>query len=149
MFKQEIEKYGQLYDDINTIVPYHTFNVWLRIDVKGFKQNLLNQVSKWSYLFKKYLEDKVVYSLAKLESFIEESQKTLKLEATNEDFHTLLEILQVLTTIKDQEIKTDNMFEPLKAIVDLLKTYDRDFDDVVYNQVILKYIFFNVKTKKT
>lgn len=135
MFKEEIDKYGALYEEISKIDSYRIFSEWLRIDLNGFKQSLLNQISKWGYLFKKYLEDKVVNNLLELEKFIDESQQTLKLEATNEDFNTLLKILQVLTTIKDQEIQTDTMFEPLKAIVDLLKTYDRDFDEVVYNQV--------------
>lgn len=135
MFKIEIDKYGALYEEVSEMNPHRVFAEWLLIDLNSFKQSLLNQISKWGYLFKKYLEDKVVNSLLKLEKFINESQQTLKLEATNEDFNTLLQILQVLTTIKDQEIQTDTMFDPLKAIVELLKTYDRDFDEIVYNQV--------------
>jgi dynein heavy chain, axonemal len=64
-----------------------------------------------------------------LENFISTSTNTLRLEATEEDFETLLKILSVITQIKEREVETDNMFDPLKEVVALLKTYNVDFSD--------------------
>jgi dynein heavy chain, axonemal len=69
-----------------------------------------------------------------LENFISTSTNTLRLEATEEDFETLLKILSVITQIKEREVETDNMFDPLKEVVALLKTYNVDFSDNVANQ---------------
>ena len=72
--------------------------------------------------------------LQELEEFSIECDEVLGLEAAEEDFPTLLKILSVLNKIKERETATDNMFEPLKATVDLLKTYNVEFNETVYKQ---------------
>lgn len=47
----------------------------------------------------------------------------------------IIKIMSVLKDIKDREIFTDNMFEPLKNIVDLLKAYDEEFTDDIMDLV--------------
>lgn len=102
--------------------------------MKNFKQNLLNQVCKWSNLFKQYLLDQVVNRLQELEDFIIEGTNVLQFEVTKEDFDTLLSVMSILSKIRDRSLETDRMFDPLKDTVDLLKQYNVDFDDNVYNQ---------------
>lgn len=102
--------------------------------MKNFKHNLLNQVCKWSNLFKQYLLDQVVNRLQELEDFIIEGTHVLQFEVTKEDFDTLLSVMSILSKIKDRSMETDSMFDPLKDTVDLLKQYNVDFDDNVYNQ---------------
>ena len=46
------------------------FDVWFRIDIKPFKQALLNIVKRWSFMFKQHLIDHVTNSLNDLENFI-------------------------------------------------------------------------------
>jgi dynein heavy chain len=36
------------------------FDTWFRVDVRPFKQALLNTVCKWGNLFKKHLVDEVI-----------------------------------------------------------------------------------------
>ncbi|XP_070509872.1 dynein beta chain, ciliary-like [Chironomus tepperi] len=133
-FKDIIEFYDQLYNEIEKIDDLFNVNSWLRVNLKGLKYSLLNSVSKWSYLFKEYLRNKVIDDLIELEDFIRESSALLEQEPTNEDYELLLKILKTLSLINERERKTDEMFEPLKKVVDLLKTYDVKFDDRINDQ---------------
>ena len=116
---------------------------------------MLNEVCKWSFLFKEYLRDKVVNDLKELEDFVNESTESLNQEATNEDAVTLLKILKTIGIINERQEATDKMFEPLKQIVDLLSSYDMYFDDYVNNQfaelperwITLKKLAVMVKAK--
>lgn len=133
-FKQVIDFYGELYEEINKNDTKHIFNSWLKVNLKGLKYSLLNEVCKWSFLFKRYLKDKVTDDLNALEDFIQQSTESLKQEATKEDSVKLLKILKTIGSINDREYQTDTMFDPLKEIVDLLNSYDISFDDYVMNQ---------------
>ena len=133
-FKQVIDFYAELYEEINKNETIKIFNSWLKVNLKGLKYSLLNEVCKWSFLFKQYLKDKVVNDLKELEDFIVRSTESLKQEATKEDSVTLLKILKTIGSINDREFQTDNMFDPLKEIVDMLTSYDMSFDDFVMNQ---------------
>lgn len=133
-FRNIIEYYDQLYNEIEKIDDLFNVNSWLRVNLKGLKYSLLNSVSKWSYLFKEYLRNKVIDDLIELEDFIRDSTALLEQEPTNEDYELLLKILKTLSLINERTRKTDEMFEPLKKVVDLLKTYDVKFDDRIGNQ---------------
>ncbi|EDS32929.1 dynein heavy chain [Culex quinquefasciatus] len=134
-FKLQIDSYYDLYDKIFVNMDISTvFDKWLSIDLRHFKTVLLIEISKWSNLFKKNLIDKVVNSLQELEEFANECDEIFILEAAEEDFPTLLKILSALNKLKERENMYDNMFEPLKATVDLLKGYNVEFDENVYKQ---------------
>lgn len=133
-FRQVIDFYAELYEEIDQYEKFMYFNSWLRVNMKGLKYRMLNEVCKWGWLFKRYLKEKVVNDLTELDNFIIQSTESLNLEATNEDSVTLLKILKTIGSIFDRERQTDNMFEPLKEIVDLLSSYDMSFEERVNNQ---------------
>lgn len=133
-FKKVIDFYGELYEKINKYENTRIFSSWLKVNLKGLKFSLVNEVCKWSFLFKQYLKDKVVNDLKELEDFIDTSTESLKQEATKEDVVTLLKILKTIGSIKDRSELTDSMFGPLKEIVDLLNSYDMSLEDYVLNQ---------------
>lgn len=133
-FKQVIDFYGELHEEVLRNDTTHVFNSWLKVNMKGLKYSLLNEICKWSLMFKENLKATVLNDLNKLEEFIDASTASLKQEATNEDSPTLLKILKTIGSIKDREQQIDTMFEPLKEIVDLLKSYDMSFDHEVNNQ---------------
>lgn len=53
-----------------------------------------------------------------------------------ENFEDLLEVMSMLNKIEEKQFIYDNMFEPLKEIVKLLKGYNYEFSDKVALQVI-------------
>lgn len=134
MFRSVIEYYVKIYDEINAFDITKVFNHWLRINLKVLKQSLLNEVCKWSHLFKNYLQEKVMNDLNELEKFIEESTAKLNQVVTNEDATTLLSILKTISHINERSELTDKMFDPLRQIVDLLKSFDVEFEEFVDDQ---------------
>lgn len=59
----------------------------------------------------------------------------MKAPVTKDDLLMIIKIMSVLKDIKDREIFTDNMFEPLKNIVELLKAYEEEFSDTIMDLV--------------
>jgi dynein heavy chain, axonemal len=135
-FKKQIDFFLELYEEVAKIGTYQQFSGWLMVDMRSFKHTILNMICKWSNTFKQYLVQQVEGRLQELDDFIVSSTAVLRMEATEDDFETLLKILSVITQIKEREVETDNMFEPLKEVVALLKTYNEDFNEAVYNQFV-------------
>lgn len=133
-FRFVIEYYVKIYEEINDFDITQVFSHWLRINLKVLKQSLLNEVCKWSHLFKNYLQKKVVNDLKELQDFIEHSTAKLNQNVTNEDAATLLSILKTISQINERSEQTDKMFDPLREIVDLLKSFDVEFEDFVEDQ---------------
>lgn len=69
-FREQIDLYEGLYLEIEEMEPFKVFCGWFRVDLKPFKQSLLNTVCKWSSMFKKHLVERVTTSLADLGNFI-------------------------------------------------------------------------------
>lgn len=73
--------------------------------------------------------------------FIEDANVALKIELNKDDFDGLLRILSVLNTVNEKQFTYDYMFEPLREIVELLKTYNYEFKDNVLALVRLHPIY--------
>ena len=69
-FREQIDLYEGLYLEIEEMEPAKVFCGWFRVDLRPFKQSLLNTVCKWSSMFKKHLVERVTSSLADLGNFI-------------------------------------------------------------------------------
>lgn len=75
-------------------------------------------------------------SLNDLEEFIIYATKELSVELDEDDYEGLLQVMRVLNEVKaKQDAGTDNMFEPLRDIIDVLKEYGVDFPEETYEQV--------------
>lgn len=51
------------------------------------------------------------------------------------DYNGLVEIMGNLMGVKERQSTADDMFEPLKHTIDLLKTYQQELPDAVYQQL--------------
>lgn len=58
-FKREIDYFMELYKKCDQLENEKIFLRWLRLDLRSFKQALLNTICKWTNLFKTYLVDHV------------------------------------------------------------------------------------------
>lgn len=86
-------------------------------------------------------------SLNDLEEFIIYATKELSVELDEDDYEGLLQVMRVLNEVKaKQDAGTDNMFEPLRDIIDVLKEYGVDFPEETYEQVwyVNKKMIFNL-----
>lgn len=130
-FREQIDNYENLYTEIEDIETFQVFNAWFRVDVRPFRQALLNTVCKWSNMFKTYLVTTVTSSLSDLSSFIRDADEGLMQVAKEGDYDTLVSIMAYLMQVKERILKTDEMFEPMKETIQLLRYYDMDIPEEV------------------
>ncbi|KAL1512674.1 hypothetical protein ABEB36_002231 [Hypothenemus hampei] len=134
-FKDQIDYYEDLYKKVEKISPEKLLAPWLRVDVRPLRQAILNAVCKWGNLFKQHLYDRVINSLDNLENFIKEAVAAMQVSLTEEDYDGLLKVMGYLFKVKERQVETDAMFEPLKQIMDLLKDYNVEFPEEVIVQL--------------
>lgn len=135
-FKEQIDFYEDLYKKLEKIeMEMILEGGWMRVDVKRLRQAVLNNVCKWGNLFKQHLYNHVLNSLNELELFIQESIAVMEKPLAEDDYDGLLVVMGYLFKVKERQIATDNMFEPLKQIMDLLKEYGVEFGEEVYVQL--------------
>uniref|UniRef100_A0A8C9J5L0 Dynein axonemal heavy chain 9 n=1 Tax=Piliocolobus tephrosceles TaxID=591936 RepID=A0A8C9J5L0_9PRIM len=134
-FKVQIDSYETLYEEVCRLEPIKVFDSWMKIDIRPFKASLLNIIKRWSLLFKQHLVDHVTHSLANLEAFIKNSESGLLKKVEKGDFQGLVEIMGHLMAVKEWQSNTDEMFEPLKQTLELLKTYEQELPETVFKQL--------------
>lgn len=135
-FKEQIDFYEDLYKKLELIETEKVMEGgWLRIDVRPFRQAVLNTVCKWGNLFKQHLYNHVVDSLNDLEQFIEEAIAAMQVTLDENDYDGLLKVMGYLFKVKERQMTTDYMFEPLKQVMDLLKEYGVEFPEEIYVQL--------------
>ncbi|XP_045149226.1 dynein axonemal heavy chain 9 [Echinops telfairi] len=134
-FKIQIDLYEKLYEEVCKLEPVKVFDGWMKVDLRPFKASLLNIVKRWSLMFKQHLVDSVTNSLADLEAFIRNSESGLLMNVEKGDFDGLVEIMGHLMALKKRQSSTDDMFEPLKQTIELLKTYEQELPATVFKQL--------------
>jgi dynein heavy chain, axonemal len=148
-FREMIDGYESLHVEIEAIQPFQIFSSFFQVDVRPFRQALINIVRRWGNMFKDHLvnsgTDKVLStnsletnflnlisvtnSLTDLSDFIHKADQGL-LQIV-EDYETLVSIMAFLLQVKERAVTTDNMFEPMRGTIDLLKYYDMDIPEEV------------------
>ncbi|XP_050294546.1 dynein beta chain, ciliary-like [Anthonomus grandis grandis] len=134
-FKDQIDFYEDLYKKVELLPMEKILNPWLRVDVRPLRQAILNAVCKWGNLFKQHLYNRVINSLEDLESFIKEAVAAMQVPLSEDDYDGLLKVMGYLFKVKERQVDTDAMFEPLKQIMDLLKEYNVEFPEEVVVQL--------------
>ena len=122
-FREHIDQYEAIFEQAKEIEYSKIFNKWLRLDISPFRFTLLNCIKRWSYGFKKYLLEHVTDSLNELNNFIEKADEGLMVSVQEGDYAALINVMQILQTVKEKQATTDTMFEPLKDIIELVKKY--------------------------
>ncbi|XP_069510616.1 dynein axonemal heavy chain 9 [Ambystoma mexicanum] len=135
LFREQIDSYEKIYDEVNRMEPINVFDSWMKIDARPFKVSLLNVIKRWSLMFKQHLIDHVTNSLADLEEFARVAEKGLSVRVEEGDLPGLVNIMGHLMAVKDRQSNTDEMFEPLKQSIELLKLYEQDLPEEVYKQL--------------
>lgn len=130
-FREQIDIYESLFNEIEGIDSLQIFNAWFQVDVRPFRQSLLNIVRKWGCMFKNHLVDRVTYNLTDLGNFIRKADEGLLQTVVEGDYEGLVSIMAYLMQVKERTLTTDEMFEPMQETIDLLKYYDMDIPEEV------------------
>ncbi|NXF09729.1 DYH9 protein, partial [Smithornis capensis] len=133
--REHIDSFERVYEEVNRIRPLSTFHSWLRVDARPFKASLMNEIKRWSLVFKQHLLDHVTHSLADLEEFIQTAEKGLSRKVGKGDYAGLVEVMGHLLAVKERHSATDAMFEPLKETIELLRAYEQQLPEEVHQQL--------------
>ncbi|NXC42955.1 DYH9 protein, partial [Penelope pileata] len=134
-FREQIDSYEKIYEEVNCIEPISIFHSWLKVDARPFKASLLNVIKRWSLMFKQHLIDHITHSLTDLEEFIRIADQGLSKKVEKGDYDGLVEIMGHLMAVKERDGATDAMFEPLKETIELLRVYEHQLPEEVHKQL--------------
>lgn len=130
-FREQIDIYESLTQEVEDIPAYEVFNAWFQVDVRPFRQALINNVRKWGNMFKEHLVNRVTNNLCDLAEFIRKADEGLLQTVKEGDYEGLVNIMAYLMHVKERAVVTDEMFEPMQETIDLLKYYDMDIPEEV------------------
>ncbi|KAL4716976.1 hypothetical protein ACJJTC_012787 [Scirpophaga incertulas] len=130
-FKEQIEHFESLFLEIEDMDSYKIFSCWLQVDMRPFRQALLNTVRKWGNMYKEHLVEKVISSLTDLSDFIRKADEGLMQPVLEGDYQALINVMGYLMNVKERDVRTDNMFKPLSETIDLLRFYHVDIPEEV------------------
>lgn len=74
-------------------------------------------------------------SLNNLSEFIKTTDTGLQKEVEEGDYNGLVEVMGHLFAVRERQQSTDEMFEPLKQTIELLKTYEQEMPEEVHVQL--------------
>lgn len=88
--------------------------------------------------------------MKELAEFIKVTDKGLTKPVDEGDYDGLVECMGHLFAVKDRQASTDDMFEPLKQTIELLKTYEQEMPEEVHQQlqVYQGNVFVNMPMSK-
>jgi len=75
------------------------------------------------------------YSLKDLDDFIQTADAGLNQPIKEGDYTALVKVMGHVMAVKDRQTATDEMFEPLKETIELLKSYSQEMPEDVYLQL--------------
>uniref|UniRef100_G3QM43 Dynein axonemal heavy chain 17 n=1 Tax=Gorilla gorilla gorilla TaxID=9595 RepID=G3QM43_GORGO len=131
-FQEQIDSYEKLYEEVSKCENTKVFHGWLQCDCRPFKQALLSTIRRWGFMFKRHLSNHVTNSLADLEAFMKVTRMGLTKPLKEGDYDGLVEVMGHLMKVKERQAATDNMFEPLKQTIELLKTYGEEMPEEIH-----------------
>ncbi|KAG5897820.1 hypothetical protein JTB14_011820 [Gonioctena quinquepunctata] len=130
-FREQIDNFESLSTEVEKIREAEIFDNWFKVDIRPFKQALLNTIRKWGNMFKQHLVNIVTSKLCDLSQFIRSADEGLQQTVLEGDYQALVNVMGYLLHVKERQSTTDDMFGPLRETIELLKFYDQDIPEEV------------------
>ncbi|KAI5106110.1 dynein heavy chain 11, axonemal, partial [Silurus meridionalis] len=134
-FKEQIDHYEELYVQVSKLEDWRVYDGWLRVDIRPFKLSLLNTIKKWSWMFKEHLISYVTENITDLEEFILRVDSGLREPVSFGDYRALVQVMGCLLAVRSRQPSTDQMFDPITAVVSLLQQYGETLPDNIHTQL--------------
>ncbi|XP_054026357.1 dynein axonemal heavy chain 17 [Dryobates pubescens] len=132
LFQQEIDACEELRKEVSGFANTKVFGGWLQSDCRPFKQALLATIQCRALALRQHLTNYVTTSLQDLENFIQEANTGLNKPLEEGDYDGLVEVMGHLMRVKERQVVTDHMFEPLKETIALLSTYGDEMPEEIH-----------------
>lgn len=82
--------------------------------------------------YKNYLIDHVTDSLNELQIFIRHASEMLEREVKANDLKSLIDMMTFLSQVRSRQEYTDDMSQPIKDTIELLKSYGYEVPQTIY-----------------
>ena len=127
-FDDEITKYGRV---LGEVMEQETTTeiAWLRVLANPIQRQLVDKINKWKWKFTSHLYDDIVEKLSNLSTFMETAIKGLQQEVADGDKEALMAVMKHIGAIRKRRDDIGELFEPLKATIQLLKTHNVGVED--------------------
>ena len=128
MFSERIVHFLKLQSEVAELKPIHEID-FLRINAQPIKQALSTWVTKWLYMYSKYLQDYVGTRLLDLHTFIVSVNKGLEItQLTAADREPLMKVMTYIRDVRKRTPEFSTMLAPLRRVVGLLKVHTTAID---------------------
>ena len=128
-FKEQIDYFEGIYENILKIPNVKIFNKWFKVEVMPLKYALQTLSKKWSWIFKENLLNHIVDSLQDMENFIESANNGLGIELSEGDYDSLIKVMEYLQLVRDKQTEYDEIFQPLKEVIEIINIYEVDIPE--------------------
>ena len=98
-------------------------------------------------MFKQHLMEDITSSLTDLDQFIKDKDKELVKEVPAGDYAHLVQMMGHLGAVREKTAQYDNLFDPMKKKIELLKSYGQECSDDVYEKLAVGQIKFQTFKK--
>ncbi|KOC63491.1 Dynein beta chain, ciliary [Habropoda laboriosa] len=135
-FKREIDYFMDLYKQIDQMPNEEVFCRWLKLDLKSFKQTLLNITCKWANVLKEHLVNTITTELENLSEFLKAAMENFSQPIHEDDYDALLETIYYLKEVRDRQFEIEDMFDPIKKTIELLQQYNVSLDQKIFDWLL-------------
>lgn len=101
--------------------------IWISVDAKPMKQALFTLLSKWTFAYTNHLLKELQEKTSEMSAFVSEANAGLKSFSDEDDDAVPLSVIMgVITEVRKNSSKTEEMFGPWLEAIDLLQRYGVD-----------------------
>lgn len=84
-------------------------------------------------------------SLTDLANFIRKADEGLMQNVEEGDYEALVSVMGYLMNVKDRQLVTDDMFEPIRQTIEVLKAYDQELSEEVNVFLQVRYFLLQLR----
>ncbi|XP_059474542.1 dynein beta chain, ciliary-like isoform X3 [Neocloeon triangulifer] len=131
-FKEQIDAFASVQEEVGGMAEETEAQGWLRVDLRPFKQSVVNESGQWGALLMHHLEHHVRNTLSSLAAFVVEAEAGLQAAVKDDDYLSLVSVMSYLRQIKSRLEETDGQFAPLRETLQLLAQYEHEMPEEIH-----------------
>ncbi|KAG1655362.1 Dynein beta chain, ciliary [Nymphon striatum] len=122
-FKQQIDSYQELQDEIDHLTDFKEFDGWCQIELTPLKSELCGIIEKRKASLMAEVATHITNTLEEIDNFIKNKTDILISISKYEENYNMTDIMGNLNAIRDRKVSVDVEFASLKDLIPMLRSY--------------------------